>query len=351
MRISLLFRLDSVLVCALFIAIAGCNRFSSMSAASGNPSGTPPQSCHDDPDSASAAGATPTPPIRLSLVGPTYQGRYPINVVCTTGLVADLVHTVGGQYVAPQQLIRAEVDPHLYRVSAGDMSALNRANMIFYSGLRLEAKMIDLLAQFSGKKPTFAVTQYLDGSKLLNSADGAADPHVWFDVMLWRSAVDVVRDALAIYDPAHAEEYRSRAADYDQQLQRLNSDMERQLAGIPSERKQLVTAHDAFRYFGRAYQFEVRGVAGISTANAAGLGDLDALIGFIADQKIKAVFTESGVPDRALLALIEGCRANNQTVVIAGQLYSDSLGPPNTPEDSYVGMIEQNNNIIVQALK
>ena len=252
-------------------------------------------------------------------------------MVCTTGLVADLVHTVGGQYVAPQQLIRAEVDPHLYRVSAGDMSALNRAHIIFYSGLRLEAKMIDLLAQFSGKKPTYAVTQYLDGSKLLKSADGVPDPHVWFDVLLWRSAIDVVRDALAIYDPAHADEYRSRTADYDQQLQRLNSDLERQLAGIPSQHKQLVTAHDAFRYFGRAYQFEVRGVAGISTANAAGLGDIDALIGFIADQKIKAVFTESGVPDRDLLALIEGCRAKNQTVAIAGQLYSDSLGPPEYP--------------------
>ncbi len=311
----------------------------------------PLQSCHDDTDTANSDLTTPMKSIRLALVGPAHQGRSPINAVCTTGTVADLVRTVGGSYVTIHQLIRSDVDPHLYKVSAGDVSALNNADIIFYSGLRLEAKMVDLLPQFSGKKPTCAVTQYVGADKLLKSTDGTPDPHVWFDVMLWRSALDVVRDALSIYDPVHADEYRARAAEYDNQLQQLHADCERRLAEVPSERRVLVTAHDAFRYFGRAYQFEVRSVEGISTASAAGLHDIDALIGFIAAQKPKAVFTESSVPDHDMLALVEGCQAKGQRVAIAGQLYSDSLGPPGTTAGTYRGMIEQNIDTIVQALK
>jgi manganese/zinc/iron transport system substrate-binding protein len=280
-----------------------------------------------------------------------FRGKYPINAVCTTGLVADLVRVVGVDYVTPRQLIRADVDPHLYKVSAGDMGALNSADIIFYSGLGLEAKLGDLFTRLAGGKPTYAVTQYIEEAELLNSDNGERDPHVWLDVMLWRKAVDVVRDALVLFDPVHADIYRNRAAEYSQQLEQLNANCLQRLAGIPSKGRLLITAHDAFRYFGRAYHFEVRGVQGTSTINQAGPRAIDQLINFVADRKVSTLFVETTVPDRGITALIEGCRAKGQSVGIGGPLYSDCLGPAGSPPGTYIGMVNHNIERIVEALK
>ncbi len=249
-------------IAGLAVLVSGCNRSASLTSASEMPA-TALQSCHDETLNTSIEDKSPA--IRLSLVGVPYRGKYPISAVCTTSLVADLVHAIGGDYVKIKQLIRAEVDPHLFKASAGDVAALRSADIIFYSGLGLEAKLGELLPRLATVKPTYAVSQYISESKLLKSETGAHDPHVWHDVLLWREAVDVVRDALLLYDPAHAEDYRARAADYSQQLEQLNQECERRLAEVPAAQRVLVSAHNAFRYFGQAYQFEVRGIEGTST--------------------------------------------------------------------------------------
>jgi manganese/zinc/iron transport system substrate-binding protein len=243
------------------------------------------------------------------------------------------------------------VDPHLYKPSAGDVGRLNSADLIFYSGLNLEEKLTGLFARLAIKKPTFAVTQYLDANKLLKIDGATNDPHVWFDIDLWQHALEVVRDVLVLYDPEHAEEFRNNAAEYGQRLKQLHAYCQTQLARVPPQSRLLISAHDAFRYFGRAYQFEVRAIQGSSTENEAGTGQTNRLAGFIGEHKIKTVFIEASVPDRNIQALVEGCRANGQNVVIGGELFSDNTGSTGTVEDTFVGMVRHNIDTITSALK
>jgi manganese/zinc/iron transport system substrate-binding protein len=335
-------------IAALAVFLSGCNRSASLTSTSEMPTSAL-QSCHDETLNTSIEGKPPA--IRLSLVGVPYHGKYPISAVCTTSLVADLVRTVGGDYVRIKQLIRAEVDPHLFKMSAGDVAALRSADIIFYSGLGLEAKLGELLPRLATVKPTYAVSQYISEAKLLKSETGTRDPHVWHDVLLWREAVDVVRDALVLYDPGHAENYRARAADYSQQLEKLNQECERRLAEVPAARRVLVSAHDAFRYFGQAYQFDVRGIEGTSTEFDAVSRELNALASFISDRKLNTVFIETSVPDRGVNSLIDGWRASGKSVGVSGPLYSDGLGQPGTATGTYIGMIRYNVDKIVEALK
>src|SRR5262245_20305073 len=245
-----------------------------------------------------------------------YSGNYPINVVCTTGMVADLVRNIGGERVKVTQLMGEGVDPHLYKASPGDVNLLNRADIIFYSGLHLEGKMADVFGRLARRKPAFAVTEYIPEGKILDDSGGAPDPHLWFDVSLWRESATVVRDVLSTFDPKHAQEYNQRDRSYQTELAKLHAYAKEQIATIPKERRVLVTAHDAFRYFGRAYDIEVRGIQGISTESEAGVREINALVDFLVTRKIKAVFVESSVADRNVKALLEGCASKNHTVVI-----------------------------------
>lgn len=281
----------------------------------------------------------------------TYSGKYPINVVCTTGMVADLVRNVGSDKVKVTQIMGDGVDPHLYKASPGDVNLLNGADTIFYSGLHLEGKMADVFVRMARKKPTFAVTEYIPESRVLDNPEGAFDPHLWFDVSLWRDAVGVVRDALKAYDPKHADEYQSRADAYQAELAKLHDYAKTQLATVPKAQRVLVTAHDAFRYFGRAYDVEVKGIQGISTESEAGVKEVNVLVDFLVEKKIKAVFVESSVSDKNVRALLEGCRAKGHTVVIGGELFSDAMGKDGTPEGTYTGMVRHNVDTIVKALK
>ncbi len=281
----------------------------------------------------------------------TFAGSYPIKVVCTTGMVADLVRNVGGERVQVTQLMGPGVDPHLYKASTGDVSTLTSADIVFYSGLHLEGKMGDVLLRMARNKPTFAVTEAVDENLVLETEDGAFDPHLWFDVSLWRKSLDVVRDALVKFDPKHAAEYQTRATEYGQQLDALHAEAKAALADIPRERRVLITAHDAFRYFGRAYEVEVRGIQGISTDSEAGVKEINNLVDFIVKNKIKAVFVETSVSDRNMKALVEGCRAQEHEVVIGGELFSDAMGKPGTPEGTYLGMVRHNVQTIAGALK
>ncbi|MFT3881861.1 MAG: zinc ABC transporter substrate-binding protein [Gemmatales bacterium] len=280
-----------------------------------------------------------------------YQGSYPIHVVCTTGMVADLVRNIGGSHVRITQLMNAGVDPHLYKASPGDIKSLNEADLICYSGQHLEGKMADLLHQLGRTRRSVAVTDGIAVGKLLKNEDGIVDPHLWFDVSIWQQAGKRVLDELCDYDPSHAGEYTKAANAYDVELQKLHEYARVQLAGIDSTRRVLVTAHDAFHYFGKAYQLEVKSIQGISTESEASVKQVNDLVAFMVDRKIKAVFVESSVSEKNIKALVEGCASRGHKVEIGGELFSDAMGAEGKPEGTYVGMVKHNVDTIVKALK
>lgn len=283
-------------------------------------------------------------------VARTHKGAYPIEVVCTTGMVADLARNIGGERLRVTQLMGEGVDPHLYKASPGDVAKLDAASLILFSGLHLEGKMGEHFAQMRRRKPAFALAEHLDPASVLE-AGGAYDPHVWFDVSLWRKVSDVVRDVLVAYDPDGASGYRERHTAYAATLDALHEWARKELATVPKERRVLVTAHDAFRYFGRAYEVEVRGIQGVSTESEAGVGEVNALVDFLVGRKIKAVFVESSVSERNVQAIREGCAARGHPVAVGGELFSDAMGKDGTPEGTYEGMVRHNVRTILEALR
>jgi manganese/zinc/iron transport system substrate-binding protein len=281
---------------------------------------------------------------------PTGAGS-PIQVVCTTGMVADLVRNIGQDRVAVTQMMRAGVDPHLYKATPGDVQQLSGADIIFYSGQHLEGKLSDVLHQLSKTKKCFAVTDGIQPDKLLRTEEGVVDPHLWFDVSLWQQAAREVTNKLIEYDPSHREQYEKAAQQYDAELAKLHEYAKTELAKIDKSRRVLVTAHDAFSYFGRAYDLEVKSIQGISTESEASVKQVNDLVSFIVNRKIKAVFVESSVSEKNMKALLEGCGAKNHQVSIGGELFSDAPGLDGTPEASYVGMVKHNVDTIVKALR
>lgn len=282
---------------------------------------------------------------------PAYRGPYPIQVVCTTGMVADLARNVGGAHVAVRALMGEGVDPHLYKASPADVRELHRADIIFYSGLHLEGKLAELLERMRQRKPTVAVAERIAPEKLLTDEHGARDPHVWFDVSLWSEAAAAVGEALAALDPPHAADYQAQQRVYQARLAQLHEEVRQRLATIPAQRRVLVTAHDAFRYFGRAYGIEVRAIQGISTDSEASVRQVAELVDFLTTRQVKAVFVETSVSDQNIKALLEGCQARGHKVVIGGALFSDAMGKAGTPEGTYEGMIRHNVQTIVAALE
>jgi len=275
------------------------------------------------------------------------------KVTATTGMVADIVKQVGGEHVAVTQLMGAGVDPHLYKASEGDIKRIDEADIIFYSGQHLEGKMVDIFEKIGKSKPVKPVTAKLTKEDLL--ADPASpdnpDPHVWFDVALWIKAVEQVRDDMSAIDSAHRDTYTANAEKYLAELKQLDDYARTQLASIPKEQRVLVSAHDAFQYFGRAYDIEVLGLQGISTTSEYGLKDVQKLVDTLVERKIKAAFVESSVPKRSIEAVVQGAAAKNHTVTIGGELFSDAMGAPGTPEGNYIGMVKHNVDTIVKALK
>ncbi|MCS7290563.1 MAG: zinc ABC transporter substrate-binding protein [Roseiflexus sp.] len=277
----------------------------------------------------------------------------PIRVVTTTGIVGDLVRNIGGEQVSVVSLMGPGIDPHLYKASAGDVIRLQEADIIFYNGLHLEAAMGEVLERMQGQIRTVAVTAGIPREALLPSDEyeNQYDPHVWFDVTLWKQAATYVRDALIDLDPSSAPVYRANADAYLRQLDEVHAYVLEQSATIPAEQRVLITAHDAFRYFGRAYGFEVRGLQGISTATEAGAADVQNLAEFIVARRIPAIFVETSVPPRAIEAVQAAVRARGFEVTIGGELFSDSLGSPDTPEGTYIGMVRHNVDTIVSAMR
>ena len=286
----------------------------------------------------------------------TFSGSYPIKVVATTGQVAELVARVGGDHVKVEGLMGPGVDPHLYRPIASDVKKLNEADAIFYNGLHLEGRMSDLFVQMARRKATFAVTEGLvkrNDQRLREPPEfaGHYDPHVWHDVAMWSDCVADVADMLTKFDPSHAEDYHKNANAYRDELAKLNEFCKTEIAKIPTAQRVLVTAHDAFGYFGKAYGLEVFGLKGISTEEEINLAHQEEIQKMLIERKIPAVFVESAVAPRTVEALVEPCRAAGHDLhVPKEELYADALGPAGTNDSTYAGMIRHNVSTIVQAL-
>jgi manganese/zinc/iron transport system substrate-binding protein len=289
----------------------------------------------------------------LAFVLPTVaQTPKKIEIVATTGMIADAVRQVGGERVNVEALMGPGVDPHLYRQTRTDIVRMTRADAVVWHGLYLEAQLEEFLADLSKRKTVVALGERLDQSKLLDHEEykGRFDPHVWMDPKLWRDVIAAARNTLSELDPAGKPSYEANAARHLAEIDRLASYSETVLSTVPQSARVLVTAHDAFNYFGRAYGFEVLGIQGISTESEAGLKQIEAFVTTLVERRIKAVFVESSVADRNVKALIEGAAARGRTVEIGGELYSDAMGETGTYEGTYIGMIDHNVSTIARAL-
>lgn len=281
--------------------------------------------------------------------------KLPANytVVTTCGMVTDVVREVAGNKAKVVGLMGEGVDPHLYKPTRDDVVKLLQADVVFYSGLMLEGRMTDTFLKVARKgTPVFAVTELLDEKFLLEPKEfaGHTDPHVWMDVKGWMDAVKVVARSLGEVDADNAAYYQLNANRYVAELAKLNDYAKQSLSSIPKDRRVLITAHDAFNYFGRAYGIEVRGIQGISTESEAGVADINKLVDYLVERKIPAIFVESSVSDKNIKALVEGSNSRGHAVRIGGQLFSDAMGKPGTYEGTYIGMIDHNVTTIAHAL-
>ena len=275
-----------------------------------------------------------------------------IRVVATIGQLADIAQIVGGDHVQVIGLMGPGIDPHLYVASEGDVDTLQQSDIIFYNGLFLEAQMAEMLEQLGSRKTVTAVAENIDPADLLDWAqyEDQFDPHVWFDVTLWMKAVEAVRDTYVEYDPDNADDYKANADAYLAQLDELNSYVLEQAQRVPADKRALITAHDAFHYFGRAYGFEVRGLQGISTATEASTADVRDLANYIVEHEIPAIFVETSVPSRNIEALQAAVESQGYEVKIGGHLYSDAMGDAESGANTYITMVRHNIDTIVSGL-
>jgi len=277
-----------------------------------------------------------------------------LNIVATTTMLADLSTVIGGDRVSVNGLMGPGIDPHLYQASAGDVSLMQKADVVVYNGLHLEGKMGEIFENLSSQGPAgICIEKGLDESMLLAWEDDSSihDPHIWFDVSLWEDAAKTVAKGLAEADPNGKADYEANLDAYLKELNETDQYIRGRAAELPEAQRVLVTAHDAFQYFGKAYGFEVRGLQGISTDAEAGTADVSDLAGFIVERQIKAIFVESSVPPKTIEALQAAVKAKGFDVSIGGELYSDSLGDAQSGADTYILTVKANIDTIVDALK
>lgn len=277
-----------------------------------------------------------------------------LNVVTTTTMITDLVKNIGGDKIKLQGLMGSGIDPHLYRASEGDVSKLFNADVIIYNGLHLEGKLEDVFEKMKHQnKKTIVIADAIGKNNLIGSENFASnyDPHIWFNIDYWSDVIRFVSNKLIELDSKNAEFYKKNTTDYLKKIAHLNTEISKKVSELPVKKRILVTAHDAFNYFGQQHQFNVVGLQGLSTATEAGVKDVQRLTKFIIDNDIKAIFVESSVPKRTIEALQQAVKAQGKEVNIGGTLYSDALGNPNTEEGTYIGMYKHNVNTIVNALK
>lgn len=276
------------------------------------------------------------------------------NVVTTTSMITDLVKNIGGKHINTQGLMGSGVDPHLYKASEGDVTKLANANLIFYNGLHLEGKLVDVFEKMKHRNiKTIALAETLDKSTLIGSDyfKSNYDPHIWFNIGYWKQITQLVVKTLSEALPEQKASFETNGQNYIKKLNALEVTVNNAINTLPKKERILVTAHDAFNYFGKTYNFEVIGLQGLSTATEAGVKDVQKLSAFIIDKKVKAIFVESSVPKRTIEALQAAVKSKGHNVIIGGTLYSDALGNAGSEEGTYIGMFTYNVNTIINALK
>lgn len=276
----------------------------------------------------------------------------PLKIVATVSMLADTVRAVGGIRVEVTSLLGEGVDPHTYRPTRADIARLSAADLVVANGLHLEAQLDETLKSLARSKPVLFAAEKIPAAQLLADDEykDRKDPHVWMDPKLWAIVVETVRDVLIARDPAGKATYETGAKAYVSEIMRLDEYAQKILKTVPESSRVLITAHDAFSYFGRAYGFEVEGIQGMSTESEAGLKRIEELVTLIVTKKIRAVFVESSVPERNVRALVEGARARGHKIEVGGELFSDALGAPGTYEGTLVGMLDHNVTTISRAL-
>ena len=275
------------------------------------------------------------------------------HIVATTGMLYDAVINIGGDQLTAEAIMGPGVDPHLYKATQGDHSKINKADLIVYNGLQLEGKMSEILEKLGRQKPVIAAAEKVP-TEQLKSATGyqdAFDPHIWFDVKRWKYAVQAISEAIIELDSVNGSLYQERTTKYLGQLDSLDAYVQSSIQEIPEGQRILVTAHDAFVYFGDAYGIQVAALQGISTVADFGLKDIADLIDLIIENNIKAIFVETSVSEKSINAVIQGCKEKGHEVQIGGYLYSDAMGEFGTEEGTYIGMFKKNVETIVNALK
>ncbi len=276
-----------------------------------------------------------------------------LKIVTTTGMIRDAVENIVKDSAEVKSLMGPGVDPHLYKATQGDLKQLRQADMVFYNGLHLEGKMTDILEKFGKEKPVIPMAKGVPKKELIETKafSGTYDPHIWFDITLWQEAVGLTANKIQSFDSNSRSYYQRNHQDFQKELSELHQWVAKEIKTIPVDQRTLITAHDAFGYFGKAYDIQVKGLQGISTTSEYGLKDIKNLVDYIVKKKIKAIFIESSVPRKNLEAVIQGCLEKDHKVKIGGKLYSDAMGQPGTPEGSYTGMVRHNVNTIVNNLK
>jgi manganese/zinc/iron transport system substrate-binding protein len=281
------------------------------------------------------------------------EKKHRLTIVATTGIIADGLRAMLDSNVQIISLMGPGVDPHLYKAGAGDLDKLSSADIIVHNGLHLEGKMADVLQKMKANHTVIALSDGISQDKLrpFNQGTDAWDPHIWFDISLWRSALHYAAGKIAQRDSGGKELWKKSSQEYLLSLDSLHGWVQSTIATIPAERRILITAHDAFGYFGRAYNIQVIGLQGISTVSEYSVKDVLALSNLIIDRGVRAIFVESSVPRRSIEAVVENVKAQGGNVHIGGQLYSDALGNANTPEGTYIGMVSANVRVIAQSLR
>ncbi len=277
-----------------------------------------------------------------------------LNIVTTTSMITDLIKNIGGDAIEVKGLMGSGVDPHLYKASEGDVSKLVNADVIFYNGLHLEGKLVEVFEKMEHQDiKTIAIGESLDKNTLIGSDYFASnyDPHIWFSVENWKLITIFVTNQLVTIDPKNTKIFMANSETYLAKLSKLEDRLKKTIATLPKEKRILVTAHDAFSYFGKAYEFNVVGLQGLSTATEAGVQDVQKLANFIIENEVKSIFVETSVPKRTIEALQAAVKSKDHKVTIGGTLFSDALGNAGTTEGTYIGMFEYNVNTIINALK
>ncbi|MFI2855870.1 metal ABC transporter solute-binding protein, Zn/Mn family [Paenibacillus sp. JSM ZJ436] len=280
--------------------------------------------------------------------GSTAVGK--INIVTTIAQIAEPVSVIGGDRVQVSSLMGPGVDPHLYNATQGDISKLDQADIVFYSGQHLEGNMTEVFEQIGKSRPVVAISESVSEDQLLTDETGAIDPHVWFDLDLWEVSLTAAVEEMKTFAPEHAEEFENNKLKYFKELQALKQEAQEKLASIPENQRVIVTAHDAFGYFGRAYDMEVVGLQGLSTEDEISVSDIDQTIDILIQHQVPAVFVESSINPKSVEAVVEGASSKGLDVKLGGELFSDAMGDEGTAEGTYLGMYRHNVNIIYEAL-